>query len=148
MRVEDIMSRDPVHCGPSATLREVAMKMVEFDCGEIPVCDDAGKPIGVITDRDIVCRVVAKGHDPLQARAGDYMSAPVVTTSPGTPIDECVRLMEQFQVRRLPVVDDGGVCCGMLAQADVARNAAPDTIAEVMEHVSEPNAFASSVGGR
>jgi CBS domain-containing protein len=148
MRVQDIMSRDPVHCGPDVTLHEVAMKMVEFDCGEIPICDDAGKPVGVITDRDIVCRVVAKGHDPLKALAGDYMSHPVVTTSPATTIDECVRLMEQYQVRRLPVVDDGGICCGMLAQADVARHAAPDTIAEVMEHVSEPNAFASSVGGR
>ena len=148
MRVEDIMSRDPVHCGPDTSLREVAVKMVEFDCGEIPICDDAGKPIGVITDRDIVCRVVAKGHDPLQSRAEEYMSAPVVTTTPDAPIDECVRLMEQFQVRRLPVVDDAGIFCGMLAQADVARHAAPDTIAEVMEHVSEPNAFASSVGGR
>ena len=51
-------------------------------------------------------------------------------------------------MRRLPVVDDGGIVCGMIAQADVARHANRDTIAEVMEHVSEPNAFASSVGGR
>jgi len=148
MRVQDIMSRDPVSCGPDTTLREVAEKMVEFDCGEIPICDGAGKPIGVITDRDIVCRVVAKGHDPLQARAEEYMSEPVVTTKPDVPVDECVRLMEQYQVRRLPVVDDGGVCCGIIAQADVARHATRDTIAEVMEHVSEPNTFASSVGGR
>ena len=148
MRVEDIMSRDPVCCGPDTTLREVAEKMVEYDCGEIPICDEAGKPIGVIPDRDIVCRVVAKGHDPLEERAEDYMSRPVVTTHPGMPLDECVRLMEQYQVRRLPVVDEGGVCCGMLAQADVARHATRDTIAEVVEHVSEPNTFASSVGGR
>ena len=146
MRVEDIMSRDPVCVGPNATLREVAEKMVEYDCGEIPICDKSGKPIGVITDRDIVCRVVAKGHDPLESRAEDYMSDPVVTTTPGTSLDECVRLMEQYQVRRLPVVDDGGICCGMIAQADVARHANRDTIAEVMEHVSEPNTFASSVG--
>ena len=148
MHVKDIMSSNPICCAADTSLRKVAEKMVEFDCGEIPICDDSGKPVGVITDRDIVCRVVAKGHDPLKALAEDYMSRPVVTTSPDTPIDECVRLMEQFQVRRLPVVDDGGIFCGMLAQADVARNAAPDTIAEVMEHVSEPNAFASSVGGR
>ena len=148
MRVEDIMSRDPVCCGPQSTLREVAEKMVEFDCGEIPICDDAGKPIGVITDRDIVCRVVAKGHDPVEERVSEYMSEPVVTANPDMPLDECVRLMEQYQVRRLPVVDRGGVCCGMIAQADVARHATRDTIAEVMEHVSEPNTFASSVGGR
>ena len=148
MRVEDIMSHNPVWCAPGTTLREVAEKMVEFDCGEIPICDAAGKPIGVITDRDIVCRVVAKGHDPLEERAEDYMSNPVVTTKPGMSLDECVRLMEQYQVRRLPVVDDGGVCCGMLAQADVARHATRDTIAEVVEHVSEPSTFASGVGGR
>ena len=148
MRVEDIMSRDPICCGPETNLREVAEKMVEYDCGEIPVCDDAGKPIGVITDRDIVCRVVAKGRDPLESRAEEYMSDPVVTTTPDTTLDECVRLMEQYQVRRLPVVDGGGVCCGMIAQAVVARHARPDTIAEVLEHVSEPNTFASSVGGR
>jgi CBS domain-containing protein len=146
MRVEDIMSRDPVFCSPGTNLREVAEKMVEFDCGEIPICDGAGKPIGVITDRDIVCRVIAKGHDPLASRAEEYMSDPVVTTTPDASLDDCVRLMEQYQVRRLPVVDSGGVCCGMVAQADVARHANRDTIAEVMEHVSEPNTFASSVG--
>jgi CBS domain-containing protein len=148
MRVEDIMSRDPVCCGPETTLREIAEKMVEYDCGEIPICDRSGKPVGVMTDRDIVCRVIAKGHDPFESRADDFMSNPVVTTTPDTPLDECVRLMEQYQVRRLPVVDDQGVICGMVAQADVARHGSPDTIAEVMEHVSEPNTFASSVGGR
>jgi CBS domain-containing protein len=144
----DIMSTDPICCAPTASLREVAEKMVEFDCGEIPVCDERGKPIGVVTDRDIVCRFVAKGHDPLRGRAEDCMSEPVVTASPDMTLEDCTRLMEQYQVRRLPVVDDEGVCCGIVAQADLARRGTRDATAEVVERVSEPNTFASSVGGR
>ena len=95
MLVKDIMSSDPICCARDTSLRRVAEKMVEFDCGEIPVCDERGKPIGVVTDRDIVCRLVAKGHDPLEARAEDCMSQPVVTATPDMAIDDCARLMEQ-----------------------------------------------------
>jgi CBS domain-containing protein len=148
MRVKDLMSSDPICCTRDTSLREVAEKMVQYDCGEIPVCDDGGRPIGVVTDRDIVCRLVAKGHDPLEARAQDCMSEPVITTTPDMPVDECARLMEQYQVRRLPVVDANGVCCGIVAQADLARHGERHITAEVVEHVSEPNTFASTVGTR
>jgi CBS domain-containing protein len=148
MRVKDIMSSDPICCARDTSLREVAEKMVEYDCGEIPVCDERGKPLGVVTDRDIVCRLVAKGHDPLEARAEDCMSQPVVTASPDMTVEDCARLMEQYQVRRLPVVDEQGVCCGIDAQADFARHGTRATTAEVVERVSEPNTFASGVGGR
>jgi CBS domain-containing protein len=148
MRVMDIMSGHPTCCRTDTTLREVAEKMVECDCGEIPVCDDRGRPIGVVTDRDIVCRLVAKGHDPLQAVAEDCMSEPVVTAAPDMDIGECARLMEQYQVRRLPVVDAEGSCVGIVTQADFARRGTRDAAAEVVACVSEPNTFASSVGGR
>jgi CBS domain-containing protein len=148
MRVKDIMSGDPICCAPSTSLREVAEKMVTYDCGEIPVCDGGGKPLGVVTDRDIVCRLVAKGHNPLELNAEDCMSTPVVTAHPDMTIDESARLMEEYQIRRLPVVDDRGIVCGIVAQADVARHGTRDHICEVMERVSEPNTFASGVGGR
>ncbi|HJQ84064.1 MAG TPA: CBS domain-containing protein [Candidatus Binatia bacterium] len=148
MQVKDIMSPDPKCCAPRTELREVAEMMVAEDCGELPVCDDARKPVGVVTDRDIVCRLVAKGRNPLEARAEDCMSAPPITTTPETAVEDCARLMEQYQVRRLPVVDANGVCCGMVAQADLARKAPRDTTIEVVGKVSEPNTFASSVGGR
>src|SRR5262245_60949284 len=147
MRVQDIMSADPVCCAPDTPLQQVAEKMVTYDCGEIPVCDDAGHPMGVVTDRDIVCRLVAKGHNPLDQRAEDSMSAPVITAKPDMAVDDCARLMEQYQVRRLPVVGDGGIVCGMVAQADIVRRGPRDMAAEVVEKVSEPNTFASSVGG-
>ncbi len=148
MRVMDIMSRDPACCRPDTSLRDVAVKMVECDCGEIPICDDRRKPVGVVTDRDIVCRLVAKGHNPLDARAEDCMSQPVITASPDMDVEECARLMEQYQVRRLPVVDGQGACIGMVAQADLVRRGTRDAAAEVVGRVSEPNTFASSVGGR
>jgi CBS domain-containing protein len=148
MNVSEIMSADFASCTPATTLRDVAVMMVERDCGEIPVCDELGKPVGVVTDRDIVCRVVAKGRNPLEANAADCMSSVVITTTPETLVDDCARLMEQYQVRRLPVVDQDGSCCGMIAQSDLARKGPRETAAEVVQKVSEPNTFASSVGGR
>jgi len=147
-RVRDVMSEQPACCGPDAPLREVAEMMVTNDCGEIPICDQARRPIGVVTDRDIVCRLLAKGHDPLKAIAGDCMSRPVITGAPEMTIEDCAQLMERHQVRRIPVVDEAGVLCGMVSQADLARRAPQLTAAEVLEQVSEPNVFASAVGGR
>ena len=148
MQVREIMSTKAKYCSPSASLVEVAQMMVEQDCGEIPVCDDRGKPVGVLTDRDIVCRLVAKGKEPTTLTAEDCMSSPVVTVTPDTTIEDCARLMEQYQVRRLPVVAADGGCCAMIAQADLAIKGPRDTSMEVVSKVSEPNVFASGVGGR
>jgi CBS domain-containing protein len=148
MQVRDIMSPNAKCCTPNASLVEVAQMMVEQDCGEIPVCDEQKKPVGVVTDRDIVCRLVAKGREPTELTAQDCMSSPVVTVTPDTAIEDCARLMEQYQLRRLPVVAKDGACCGMIAQADLATKGPRDTSIEVVSKVSEPNVFASSVGAR
>ena len=148
MQVREIMSTEAKCCSPTASLIEVARLMVEEDCGEIPVCDESGKPVGVLTDRDIVCRLVAKGKEPTTLSARDAMSSPVVTVTPDTSLEDCARLMEQYKVRRVPVVDEQGRCVGMVAQADLATKAPRDTTMEVVSKVSEPNAFASSVSGQ
>ena len=145
MKVRDIMTSAATCCSPHTPLSEVAALMVQHDCGEIPVCDEARKPLGVVTDRDIVCRVVAKGTNPVGITAADCMSEPVVTTTADMDVEECARLMEQYQVRRLPVVDERGACCGMIAQADLATKAPHDIAAEVVEKVSEPSASASGL---
>jgi CBS domain-containing protein len=147
MQVREIMSQKPACCTSTSSLVDVTRMMVEQDCGEIPVCDAAGKPIGVVTDRDIACRLVAKGKDPTKATAQDCLSTPVITVRPESSIQEAAELMEQYQVRRLPVVDKNGVCCGIVSQADLARKAPRSTSAEVLSKVSEPNVFSSSVGG-
>jgi CBS domain-containing protein len=135
--VRDIMTPDPVTCAPSAGLRHVAQLMCEHDCGEIPICDDAGKPIGAVTDRDIVCRLVAAGENPLERTARDCMSQPIVTVTPDTSLEDCARLMEQHRIRRLPVVDGTGTCCGIVSQADLATKGSRQITAEVVEKVSE-----------
>jgi CBS domain-containing protein len=147
-QVRDIMSNEPSCCTPDTPLREVAEMMVTSDCGEIPVCDDLRKPIGVVTDRDIVCRLLAKGHDPLQATAKDCMSRPVIACTPDMSIEECAELMERHQIRRIPVIDRTGAVCGIVSQSDLARSAPRPLAAELVEQISEPNVFASSVGGR
>jgi CBS-domain-containing membrane protein len=91
---------------------------------------------------------VAKGKEPTKAKAQDCMSKPVVTVRPDAPLEEAAQLMQQYQVRRLPVVEKDGTCCGMLSQADLARKGPRSTTAEVISRVSEPNVFSSSVGGQ
>jgi CBS-domain-containing membrane protein len=121
-------------------LREVARLMRDFDCGEIPVVDSGAKrPIGVVTDRDIACRAVAQGRNPMELSARDCMTAPVVTVTPDTSIEDCCRTMEERQIRRVPVVDEGGSCCGIVSQADLALRMANGHSADVVREVSRPS---------
>jgi CBS domain-containing protein len=141
MHVRELMTRNPACCAPETTIVEVARMMKDFDCGEIPVAraDGDRKLVGVITDRDIVCRIVAKGEDPSSAVVQNAMSTPVVSVTPETSLDECLNLMESHQIRRVPVVDAQGICCGIVSQADVATGAAPQDTAELVKGVSRPN---------
>jgi len=139
MQIQEIMTKDPRCCTQDTSLREVARMMVEFDCGEIPVVDNQQnfKPVGVVTDRDIVCRAVAEGRDPLELVARDCMTSPAVSVPPETTVEDCCRLMEQCQVRRVLVVDQSGRCCGIVAQADLARQLPTPQVAEVVREVSQ-----------
>ena len=101
---KDVMTPDPQCCSPETALNEVAKLMVDCDCGEIPVVDASNRLIGVVTDRDIVCRVVAKGKNPSSATAQEAMSQPVVAVTRDTTLDEIVAVMEENQIRRVPVV--------------------------------------------
>jgi CBS-domain-containing membrane protein len=75
------------------------------------------------------------------------MSSPVVTIQPDASVEQCAELMESYQIRRVPVVEQNGTCCGIIAQADLAMKAPPETSVEVFAAVSEPTGFASGVGG-
>jgi len=138
MQVKDIMTKDPTCCTPDTNLQEVARLMVEHDCGEIPVVENkqSMKPVGVVTDRDICCRTVAEGKNPLGMTAGDCMSGPCVTVTPEMSVEDCCRVMEENQIRRVPVVDENGACCGIVAQADIAQHAPNQETAEVVKVVS------------
>jgi CBS domain-containing protein len=132
----DIMTPDPACCSPATTLDQVARLMAQNNCGEIPIIDHADRLVGVITDRDIVCRVVADGMNPGAHTAEQYMTRPVVTVRTDAPLEEVVSTMEKHQIRRVPVVDEHGVCTGIIAQADVARVGREETVGELVREVS------------
>ena len=132
----DVMTPDPARCTPTTTLDEVAKLMAQNDCGEIPVIDTADQVVGVVTDRDIVCRIVADGKNPGAYTAETCMSGPVVTVRDDTPLDEVVATMEKHQIRRVPVVDGHDSCVGIISQADVSWAWTPKEVGELVREVS------------
>ena len=148
MQVKEVMTANPACCTPDTPLPEVARMMVDNDCGEIPVVENKESkiPLGVVTDRDIVCRTVAKDNNPLDLTAADCMSKPIVTVSPETPVEECCRIMQEKQIRRVPVVDANGAVRGIVALADIALQARSGVAGEVVKEVSEPGKSASATG--
>lgn len=147
MEVKDIMTENPACCTSDTNLQEVAQLMVKHNCGESPVVESKQnmKLVGVITDRDITCRTVAKGKNPLEMTAGDCMSSPCITVTPEMSVEDCCKVMEENQVRRVPVVDESGACCGIVAQADIAQHASKQETARVVKGVSLPKETASRV---
>jgi CBS domain-containing protein len=140
MRVGDLMTASVQCCTANTPVQQVAALMLDNDCGLIPVVDDLnnGRVVGVVTDRDIVVRLLATGRNPLDATAADAMSGDIFTCTPQTSVDDCCSLMEERQVRRIPVVDEAGKIVGIVAQADVARQASKERTAEVVREVSQP----------
>ena len=146
MQVKEVMTLDPVCCTADTPIPAVAKMMVNNDCGEIPVVEDKASklPIGVVTDRDIVCRLVAKDINPAGTIAAECMSKPIVTVTPDMSIEECCRIMEENLIRRVPVVDERGSCCGIVALADIALETRKNVAGEVVKEVSKPTAAASA----
>ena len=138
-----VMTPDPACCSVNATLDQVARLMVQNDCGEIPILDTADHPIGVITDRDIVCRVVAEGKNPTAHTVEECMTQPVQTVSVDMPVEEVIRVMEKHQIRRVPVVDENGCCMGIIAQADIAWAEPEEEVGEMVREVSRDSQNAS-----
>jgi CBS domain-containing protein len=125
MLIEEVMTREPVCCTPETGLQDVAQMMVEHDCGEIPIVQSTAdrRVLGVVTDRDIVSRLVAQGKNPLDHQAETCMSQPVVTVRTGQSVEDCIRIMKAHRIRRVPVVDDAGLMRGIVSQADIAQHA-------------------------
>lgn len=140
MRIREVMTDEVICCTPDEAIQGVAQKMVENDCGAIPVIQDESsrKLVGIVTDRDIVARIVAPGNNPLEMTVRDCMTSPCMSVTADTSLDDCCRIMEEQQIRRVPVVDGDECCCGMVAQADVAREASVRDTGEVVREVSEP----------
>jgi CBS domain-containing protein len=136
MLIQDVMTKTPACCKPSDRLDKVAKMMVEHNCGEIPVCDGA-KLVGVITDRDITCRVVATGKTPVAIPASDVMTRDVYSIRGDLNLGAALDLMEEKLVRRLPVVDENDRIIGIVSQADLVARVPTLKVARLMKSVSK-----------
>lgn len=144
-QVKDFMTIDPVCCLPTTNLKVVAKLMFQYDCGEIPVVYSLMQPkiIGVITDRDIICRTIARGLNPFEMMAEDVMTTPAIVVREDMLIEDCCTIMKEEQIRRVPVVDDEENCCGMLSLADIARNSEAYALAAMIKDISWPSYYNS-----
>jgi CBS domain-containing protein len=132
--IKEVMTRDVRACEPNATVAAAAKVMAQEDVGPVPIVED-GRLVGIVTDRDIVVRVVAEGRDPNATTVKEIASTDLVTVSPGDDLDEALKLLAERQVRRLPVVE-GDRLVGIVAQADVARLGKDKQTGEVVEEIS------------
>jgi len=143
MRARDIMTKDPQCLRRDDTARRAAEVMRDKDFGVVPVIDDARRVIGIVTDRDLAVRVISYGKTP-DTRLGDVMTPSVRSCAADDDLRDVERKMAELQVRRIPIVDAGGRCLGIISQADIARAAGRDSsvseeeIALVLEQISEP----------
>ena len=142
MRARELMTAEPVCCTPDQTVREAAQLMGQHDCGCIPVVEDTetNRLVGVITDRDITCRCTAKGMGP-DTEITRVMSRDPKCCGPDDDVGTIEKIMAGAQVRRVPVVDRDGCCLGIVAQADLARNAravSDQEVGKVVEQISAP----------
>ena len=138
MRVKDVMTRHPACGTPDTNLYTIAGLMVEKGCGAVPIVKspETMALVGIVTDRDITCRIVARGDDPMRKIAADCMSSPVITVRLDESLEDCRLAMEHHKVRRIPVIDEDGACCGIVSLADVAEWSQYEESAEVVMAVS------------
>lgn len=139
-KCSDIMTRDVVTCTPESTIMEVAQLMKDKDIGPLLIVDNEQSKtlVGIVTDRDIVLKVIADGQDARTTRVGDAMSKKLVTCRADDDVDVAMQSMAQFQLRRIPVVGENMKLLGIISQADVAtRMNAPEKTAEVVKEISQ-----------
>jgi CBS domain-containing protein len=132
--IKEVMTRDVRACEPNATVAEAAKVMAQEDVGPVPIVED-GRLVGIVTDRDIVVRVVAEGRDPNATTVREIASTELVTVSPDDALDDALNRLAERQVRRLPVVE-GDRLVGIVAQADIARLGEDKKTGEVVEEIS------------
>lgn len=149
MKVEQICTRPAKSCTPESTLADAGNLMGEADCGLLPVVDDAGRVVGVVTDRDICLALSLTGKPANQVPVRILLQDAVHTCGMGEGVRDALRTMRTRKVRRLPVVDGAGVLCGVISLGDVARAAKPERLAGPSDVTDEDLALAlKTISGR
>ena len=132
----DIMTPNADFVEVSATVAEAAEKMARNDFGALPICNAKGRLQGMVTDRDIVTKVIARGKDPRDCQVSELADqGEVVTIGADDSVEEALRTMKEHKVRRLPVID-GTDLVGMVSQGDIATNYPEDKVGDLVEAIS------------
>jgi CBS domain-containing protein len=135
-KARDIMTEGAEHLAADDTVSEAAQRLARSDVGAVPVCNDEGRLEGIVTDRDLVVKVLAAGKDPEATRLGDIADqAEVVTIGADDDVEEALRTMAEHKVRRLPVID-GHTLVGVVSQADLAKNVEDEKVGDLVEAIS------------
>lgn len=137
----DVMTREPACCEPADPIVRAAQVMKTEDVGAVPVVESTAsrKLVGIVTDRDIVVKVVAQGRTLDGASVGDAMTQNPVTVQEDDDVNRALSAMADRKVRRIPVIDRNGILCGIIAQADIATRLHRDkTTGDLVEAISEP----------
>ena len=139
-KCSDVMTGNPVYALPDDTVEKVAQLMKKEDIGPVPVVDDEQNKrlVGIVTDRDLALKVVAEGRDPQTTKVEEVMTRKLITSRPDDDVESAMKAMAQYQLRRIPVVDNDDRLVGIISQADVAtRVDEPEKTAEVVKEISE-----------
>lgn len=135
MKVSQIMHNGTDWVSPDTAVSAIAKMMRDHDIGAVPVAEN-NHLVGVVTDRDIVCRVIAENRNLTQSRARDVMTKDVVYCHADEEVEDVVHLMEQKQVRRLPVLDQGKRMVGMVSLGDISHRVNHDLTGELTQSVT------------
>ena len=141
MKVREIMSANPTCCTANDSAQSVAKMMCNRNVGSIPVIADPQTCtlLGMITDRDLCCSVLARGLDPKTTRIQEFVTYSPVSCRDGENVDRCERLMQEHQIRRIPIVDGENRVIGIVAQADLALKENSDKVHRTVAEISKPS---------
>jgi CBS domain-containing protein len=136
-KARDVMSDDCTCIGENDSVLDAAKRLAELDVGSLPICGEDDRLKGMLTDRDIVVRVLAKGKDPASVKVGELGQgdAKTVTIGADDSIDDALRTMIDHKVRRLPVID-GRQLVGIISQADITTNVDEERVGDLVEAIS------------
>jgi len=140
MKCNEVMTKDLSCCLPTDTTFDAAQLMKSEDVGPIPVVSDkeTKKLVGIVTDRDLALKVVAEGLDPKTTTIEEIVTTGLITVGPDDDVEKALNLMEDHQIRRIPVVDENDRLLGIISQADIAtRLKEPEKTAEVVQEISK-----------
>jgi CBS domain-containing protein len=137
MKIKDVMTPDVSFVGPQTQILEIARKMRDADIGSTPVVEN-DRLIGIVTDRDIVLRIVAEGRNPLAATARDAMSSGMLYCFDDDSVDDVLENMGDNQVRRLPVVNREKRLVGFVSLGDLSKAARGKATGEALKEISQP----------